>query len=240
MHRVHIFGGGTFSHVRTHLSLCAPAFGDTAEQIYGYFNSPLLPYGSDTAPILHLTKMADRRSEMITNDDVNERIRYIFEYQNPKAIIFNVAMCDYDGQIGDVPSGRLAQRLSSREESPIIQLTPADKVLSKIKEHGPVLLVGFKTTAGSIIQEQVNMSVRQIVETGADIVIANDVVTRENILTYKNSLRIGVTSSNSPNELQNLRKHAEIPPYVSAYYGDRMQILATMCYLVAANVSQGS
>ena len=28
-----IFGGGTISHVRSHLALCAPAFGSTAKKI---------------------------------------------------------------------------------------------------------------------------------------------------------------------------------------------------------------
>lgn len=32
--RVVILGGGTFSHVRTHLALAAPAFGTTAKQLY--------------------------------------------------------------------------------------------------------------------------------------------------------------------------------------------------------------
>lgn len=32
--RVVIIGGGTFSHLRTHLALAAPAFGTTAKQLF--------------------------------------------------------------------------------------------------------------------------------------------------------------------------------------------------------------
>ena len=39
MKKIAILGGGTFSPVRNHLSLCAPAFGTTARQIQDFLNS---------------------------------------------------------------------------------------------------------------------------------------------------------------------------------------------------------
>jgi len=33
MRQVHVIGGGTFNHVRTHLALAAPAFGLVARQL---------------------------------------------------------------------------------------------------------------------------------------------------------------------------------------------------------------
>ena len=31
--QIYIFGGGTFSHVRNHMALAAPAFGETAKRL---------------------------------------------------------------------------------------------------------------------------------------------------------------------------------------------------------------
>lgn len=36
--RVEILGGGTFSYVRNHLAICAPAFGETAYKISCLFH----------------------------------------------------------------------------------------------------------------------------------------------------------------------------------------------------------
>ena len=36
MKKVHVIGGGTFSDIRTHLALCAPAFGYTAKKLNEY------------------------------------------------------------------------------------------------------------------------------------------------------------------------------------------------------------
>ena len=64
MKKVVILGGGTFEPIRNHLSLSAPAFGNTAIQIHR-----LIP-GSE----LVLTKMADRDSNLKSNSDVEKYI----------------------------------------------------------------------------------------------------------------------------------------------------------------------
>lgn len=38
MKKIIILGGGTFSPIRNHLSLCAPAFGTTAKYLYENIN----------------------------------------------------------------------------------------------------------------------------------------------------------------------------------------------------------
>lgn len=72
MKNIHILGGGTFSYVRSHMALAAPAFGNTARDIAG------MMYRSDDFNLydihLTLTKMADYRSDIVTNQDV-ENIR---------------------------------------------------------------------------------------------------------------------------------------------------------------------
>lgn len=175
---IHIFGGGTVNHVRNHLAICAPAYGNTARQIYEKLDN----YG--VIPVrLQLTKMADYKSNMETNDDVAARLDELIAYQSTKAIVFNVALCDFYGKIDDVESGKYAERLKSRNGDVVMQLTPANKLLSKIKKLRPdIILVGFKTTADAGLEDQLQLCRRQIAETDVDMVFANDTVTRRNIL----------------------------------------------------------
>ena len=176
---LHIFGGGTITHVRNHLALCAPAYGSTARQLYRRVQV-LYP---DCPAQLELTRMADAASVLETNADVAARLDDVLAAPGTHAIVFNVALCDFEGQIGEVPSGKYAPRLKSREGEVVMRLTPADKLLQRIKARRPdVDLVGFKTTAGAAQDEQIRLAQRQIKETGANFVLANDTVTRENCL----------------------------------------------------------
>lgn len=187
---IHIFGGGTVQHVRNHFALCAPAYGTFATELHqrlqgkGLIAALRRHFGRiSTTAQLHLTKMADRHSKMETNEDVAERVKTVLGDPDTRAIIFNVALCDYSGQIGEVPSGKYATRLSSRDGQQLLRLTPADKVLKKIRSARPdVLIVGFKTTAGDTEEVQTAKAWRQIEETGVDLVWVNDTVTRVNML----------------------------------------------------------
>ncbi|WP_164714676.1 phosphopantothenoylcysteine decarboxylase [Burkholderia ambifaria] len=177
---IHIFGGGTVMHVRNHLALCAPAYGTTARKLAVELeNLPL-----DMVVKLHLTKMADRESTMETNQDVTRVLYGLLSSRDTRAIIFNVAMCDFSGQIDGVESGKYAERLQTRGARPVqMELAPTPKVLASIKIARPdVLVVGFKTTAGETEIGQKSAAERQIRETGVDVVFANDTVTRNNML----------------------------------------------------------
>jgi len=176
---IHIFGGGTVQHLRNHMALCAPAYGTTAQVLYG----KLVAEPHSGAVERHLTKMADSRSKLETNQDVEQRLREVLAKPETAAIVFNVALCDFAGQIGDVPSGKYAERLRSREGKQSVKLTPAPKLLPLIKQLRPdVFLAGFKTTASASVDDQVDLASRQMAETGADVVWANDTVTRRNVL----------------------------------------------------------
>lgn len=185
---LHIFGGGTVNHVRNHLALCAPAYGSTARQLYRRVQV-LYP---DCPAQLELTRMADSASVLETNAEVAARLEAVLAAPSTHAIVFNVALCDFEGQIGDEPSGKYAPRLKSREGEVAMRLTPADKLLHRIKARRPdVVLVGFKTTAGATHEEQVRLALRQIEETGANFVHANDTVTRENCLVSATRTLVG-------------------------------------------------
>lgn len=187
---IHIFGGGTVQHVRSHFALCAPAYGQFAREMARRlgpttFLAKIWQKVSRCGPKvhLHLTKMADSSSTMETNEDVASRVAQVLKDPNTKVVIFNVAMCDYSGQIGDVPSGKYATRMSSRDGHTSVQLSPADKVLPSIHKLRPdVLVVGFKTTTGDDLHTQLAKARRQMDEAGVDLVWVNDTVSRVNFI----------------------------------------------------------
>lgn len=168
-----ILGGGTFSPVRNHLAIAAPAFGTTARWLHEQLpNSDLL-----------LTKMADYRSSLITNKQVEEAIQPYLKEEALRCIIMNVALCDYDGQIGDVISGKHAKRLQSRDGQQLMKLTPSDKIIANLKDNRKdLILVGFKTTTNFSKEEQIFAANRMGTGASCDLVLANDTVNRRNLL----------------------------------------------------------
>ncbi|KVP40063.1 hypothetical protein WJ87_07730 [Burkholderia ubonensis] len=185
---IHIFGGGTVQHVRNHLALCAPAYGTTARKLAAELEN-LRP---DNTVKLHLTKMANPDSSMETNQDVSRVLNGLLSNPDTRAIIFNVAMCDFSGQIDGIESGKYAERLKTRDASYVhMELAPTPKVLASIKIARPdVFVVGFKTTAGATEIGQLSAADRQIRETGVNLVFANDTVTRNNMLVDGKGYRL--------------------------------------------------
>lgn len=179
---IHIFGGGTLSHIRSHFAITAAAYGETARTLHALLDK------KGISAELHLTKMACMgQSDLETNEDIRKRTEAVLADPSSKVIIFNVAVADFDGQIGDVPSGKYAARLKSRDETqaPLI-LKAADKIIPRIKEQRPdIFLVAFKTTAGADDKDQLQRGLKLLNDTQADIVLANDTKTRRNILIAK-------------------------------------------------------
>lgn len=177
--KVVIIGGGTFSHVRTHLAIAAPAFGTTARTLYTKCKERFTNMDVE----LVLTKMADSTSSLVTNQDVSDYVDTLIQDNTVKVIFFNVAMCDYDGKIEGDSSGKYADRLETRDGDQFMVLTPADKVIRKIrKDRKDIFLVGFKTTSNSSQQDQFSKGLNLMKKTSSNIVFANDVVTRSNFI----------------------------------------------------------
>lgn len=180
--RVVIIGGGTFSHVRTHLALATPAFGSTAKSLYEKCKAKFTHMDVE----LVLTKMADSNSKIVTNEDVSKLVDELIQDNTVKAIFFNVAMCDFDGQIGLTQSGKYEPRLESREKPGHgykIWLLPSEKVINKIRKYRKdIFLVGFKTTSNGTQDEQFNKGLNLMKKSSANLVLANDVVTRKNFI----------------------------------------------------------
>lgn len=189
MAKIHVFGGGTFSHVRNHLAIAAPAFGETANEIFkGLRYSTYRDFGQE----LHLTKMAG--GDMVTNEDVERKLDEVIADPETRVIIFNVALCDFNGQIGEVESGKYAERLKSREGPFEMKLTVADKLIGKIrKERKDIFVVGFKTTAGATSDEQYVTALNMLKANSINLVLANDTVTRNNMIVAPEETRYSET-----------------------------------------------
>jgi DNA-binding XRE family transcriptional regulator len=186
---VEVVGGGTIVHVRNHLALSAPAYGSTAREIAGIFRRR----GFDTN--LTLTRMADASSEYETNDDMARLADKIVQNKHRKIVIWNPAICDFDGQIGDVAPGRKADRLKSREGDQSMQLKPSDKIVSKIRrDRKDLFLVAFKTTTNATEDEMYLAGLKLMKGSHINLVLVNDVVTRMNMVVCPEEARYHVTS----------------------------------------------
>lgn len=177
--RVVILGGGTFAYVRTHLALSAPAFGATAKQLFDKCKQRFTHMDVD----LILTKMADSNSKIVTNDDVENLIDELVNDNTVKVIFFNAAICDFDGKIGAITSGKYAKRLSTSAGKDFIEINPSEKIINKIREkRKDIFLVGFKTTANETEQDQFSKGLKLLKKGSCNVVLANDVVSRSNFI----------------------------------------------------------
>ena len=169
-----ILGGGTFYHIRNHLSLAAPAFGTTAKYLH-----KKLPDS-----FLYLTKMADSKSKLVTNKDIENFIDELILDKNIGTIILNVALCDFEADwIGNIPNGPHADRLKTSDGGGQLEIYPADKLINKIRIKRPdIFLVGFKTTTNAMEKEQYYTALQFMKKTKCNLVLANDTVTRNNMV----------------------------------------------------------
>lgn len=190
--KIHIISGGTFSHVRCHLALAAPAFGETGRKLFDLCTKHV--YRLDT--VLHETRMAaGSSSNLITNEDVEDLVGKLAEDPATKIIFMPVALCDFTGTINDVPGGKYAPRLKSREEDgATIKLHTAKKILGSIRsKRKDIFLVGFKTTDGLTEDEQYIAGLNLLKSSSCNMVFVNDVTTRLNMIVTPEEARYHVS-----------------------------------------------
>lgn len=177
--KIVVLGGGTFSHVRAHLALAAPAFGNTARQIAEMCEKRFDHMDTE----LVLTKMADPNGVVVTNEDVDKMVDLIIDDNSIKIVFFNFALCDFDGKIANIPSGKYAERLETNLGTTEMTLMPSEKIIGKIRQkRKDIFLVGFKTTCGATEQEQFSKGLNLMKKASCNIVLANDTKTRKNLI----------------------------------------------------------
>lgn len=194
--QIRIIAGGTFFHVRPHLALAAPAFGSVGNDLLALCEKRIPEM--DTA--LCLTKMADSRSTVETNEDVENVINELVEDLSVKIIFMPVALCDFEGYlIGKhneqplLPSGKNLARLKS-DGTRGLHLRPAQKIISKIrKNRKDIFLVGFKTTSGASEQEMFLAGLNLCKTASCNLVFVNDVHNRTNMIVTPEEAAYHVT-----------------------------------------------
>lgn len=199
MENIHIIGGGTVFHVRPHLSLAAVAYGTTAKKIFHLMNTT-----SGRKSQLHLTKMAGG-DNLETNADIDALLTRLVADPETKVVILNAALCDFEGQIAigvdnfsrkpvTTASGKGQPRLKTSSGNALMALTPADKLIGKIrKDRKDIFLVGFKTTAGATEDEMYIAGLTLLKTTSCNLVLVNDVHTRLNLIVAPELAKYSIT-----------------------------------------------
>lgn len=177
--KVIVVGGGTFSHVTSHLSLAAPAFGNTAKQIHKLCIDKFTNMDVE----LVLTKMADSNSNITTNEDLNLYVEELISKNTTKVVFFNAAVCDFDGSVNG-NRGKYSTRLKSSEGIKSMVIDPClTKIVGKIrKKRKDIFVVAFKTTCGETPDNQFKLGLEMLKKNSVNLVIVNDVKTRENMI----------------------------------------------------------
>jgi len=193
--KIVILGGGTNSYISNHLSLSAPAYGNTARQLYTKF----LDHNENKMEVdLYLTDMCVRgrdnqdpnRTSLDTPEDISNLVDTLIADPDVRVIIFNVAMVDFkpnavfdlfnyeETSLNLTEFGKYKSRIESRaiKGKAFVQILPYEKIINKIrKERKDILLVGFKTTCAASKEEMFNKGLKLCKESSANIVFVNDV-----------------------------------------------------------------
>lgn len=194
--QVHIIGGGTVYHARPHLALSAPAYGGTARLL-----ERLCREHSDKLEIkLHLTKMACAgKSDIETNEDIARLVDTLVADNSTKIVFMPVALVDYYGNIAadKGEAGKYGTRLKTRQFPAVsMELQSAPKVIGHVREHRKdIFLVGFKTTSGASADEMYIAGLNLLKEASCNLVFANDVKTRMNMVITPEEARYHETTN---------------------------------------------
>ena len=208
MKNIEIIGGGTVSHVRNHLALTAPAYGNTARKLEDILldDDNALDYEIN----LHLTKMANRGTgDLETNEDVSKLVDQLIANPETKIIFFNPALVDFNGAItapGPIGyewsselttrSGKYETRLQTSKGEQTMLLWPSEKIIGKIrKERKDIFLVAFKTTCGATEDEQFLTGLHLLKSNSCNLVLANDTKERRNMIITPEQARYCVTTN---------------------------------------------
>ena len=188
-----IYGGGTVMHIRPHLALSAPAYGATARWL-----AKVLEGKFDID--LRLTRMAGG-DEIETNDDLRRDIERVIADPRVGLIVTTAAVCDFRataitdhkwGTIGAV--GKSERRLSSSGDYSM-RLAPTDKLIGAIrKERKDIFLVACKTTTGATEQEQFDAALGLLKRNSCNLVLANDLETRVNMVVTPEMAAYGTST----------------------------------------------
>lgn len=194
--KVHIVGGGTVGHLQAHLALCAPAYGTTAKRL-----AALCQEHSDKMEVvLHLTKMAGGDKLETYNDLSALADELVFDRQT-KVVIWNPAVHDFSGVLEGTSMGKYNGRLDSSKEHQL-KLVPLPKLVKRFRQEAAdgakprkdIFLVTFKATCGATQEDQYAAGLNLLKSTSSNLVLANDVLTRLNMVIVPEEASYHVTT----------------------------------------------
>jgi hypothetical protein len=215
MKTFYVISGGTFVDVAPHFSLAAPAFGAVGRELASLLPKALRAAGQDAATKLLLTRMAIGGAErdatdlalfakagitdLATNEDLGKLVDHLVADEATKGILFAAATCDY-APASVTPSyagtfgKRTYARLSSSTEH-TLTLAPTEKLVRRVRAaRKDIFLVGFKTTAGATADEQYVKGLGLLKQASCNLVLANDLVTRRNMIITPEQARYHETT----------------------------------------------
>ncbi len=186
LQKIHVVGGGTIEPIREHLALSARAYGATARKIADMTTAEIPSMETE----LHLTRMADASSSIETSDDLAALAARIVGDAATKIVFWTPAVCDFRGSVGGVAGSLHGERLSSRDDDLHVDLCPSPKIVALLKKIGvngteprkDIMAVACKTTTDRTPGEQYDLAARLMEENDLDVVLANDTITRLNMV----------------------------------------------------------
>jgi len=214
--KIHVIWWGTVNHIRPHLAITAPAYWNTARHIAELCES-LVP-SLDTN--LHLTKMANSgKWDLETNQDIGNLTETLIDDPSTKIIFFTSAIADYTWSIitnwESTVSWKAEPRLSSREWNQLAEFSPDNKIINTIrKTRKDIFLVWFKTTSGATEDEQYLAGLSLLKNTSSNLVLANDMKTRKNMIITPEEARYHITT-NREEVLKNLVEMVELRSHLT-------------------------
>jgi len=188
--------GGTVTHIRPHLSLCAPAYGSVASKFHEEFLQHNLKKPLGFEYITTLTKMADSESDIETNEDMTNYIDTLLLDMSVKCIIMSAAICDYEAlcisdgenQTSDYDIGKQYARIKTKDSNTLsLDICPTTKIVKRIKQLRPdIILVSFKATSNDTYLNLVKACVANLNDNNSDFVFGNDIKNKYNIVLSDN------------------------------------------------------
>ena len=197
--KIIIVGGGTVSYIRSHMAMCAPAYGGTARRLK-YICEEDIPE-MDTGMVL--TRMAGGPGHIETYDDMSRIVDDIIARSDVKIVFFSPAIVDYK-VVFDLPympvTGHPGDKLAKTiprppgDSSYPASFFQTSKIVNRFrKDRKDLFLVAFKQTEGLTEDEQYLAGLKLCKESSANLVLANDTTTELNMVITPEEARYHVT-----------------------------------------------
>lgn len=189
---VHVIGGGTRQYIDgSHLYLGSKATGNTARRLAEL----CCEHSSSMDVELALTAMAGGDASLDTNEQLAQLVDQLVADPKTKIVFFTPSVLDYELVMEKDPSeGRL--KTSHGERSAVLR--PTEKLLERFR-HGArgrkdIFLVACKQTAGASEAEMFTQALLMQKRTGANLVLANDAVSKINMIVTPEEATYCVTT----------------------------------------------